>query len=192
MSSPRNRHIYPELAVVLIPQAFQVPIPMKPTEFDDLLSFAGHSSKECEEFIIKVTKAAYHECFLRDDERVAALAAAGLEGKALRWYEALPITSAARTDWQLLRQYMLDEWSAGSESEGEDPPPAYSTTLTLIPPAEKAYAKSIPLLSSSNRPPRSKEGKMTAMRAWGEKLLSPGSPRSPSTSTLSMQQDLDQ
>lgn len=84
-----------------------------------VLSFAGHSSKECEEFIIKVTKAAYHECFLRDDERVAALAAAGLEGKALRWYEALPITSAARTDWQLLRQYMLDEWSAGSESEGE-------------------------------------------------------------------------
>ncbi|KAG9026737.1 hypothetical protein FS837_004518 [Tulasnella sp. UAMH 9824] len=165
---------------------------MKPTEFDDLLSFAGHSSKECEEFIIKVTKAAYHECFLRDDERVAALAAAGLEGKALRWYEALPTTSAARTDWQLLRQYMLDEWSAETESEGEEPPPAYSAALTLIPPAEKAFAKSIPILSSPNRPVRSKEGKMTAMRAWGEKLSSPGSPRSPSTGRVSMQQDFDE
>ncbi|KIO27168.1 hypothetical protein M407DRAFT_23584 [Tulasnella calospora MUT 4182] len=164
---------------------------MQPAEFDDLLSFAGHSSKECEDFIIKVTKAAFHECFLRDDERVAALAAAGLEGKALQWYEALPITSAVRTDWQLLRQYMLDRWSADTDSEGEDPPPAYSAALTLIPPVTKTDAKSIPLLSPSNTPARRKEGRMAAMREWGKKLRSPVSPTSPSTSTVSVQLEFD-
>ncbi|KAG9016267.1 hypothetical protein FRB90_003557 [Tulasnella sp. 427] len=98
---------------------------MHPKDFDDLLSFQGHSSKECEDYIIKVTKAAFHQCFLRDDERVAALAAAGLEGRALKWFEGLPSTSAARDDWQILRQHMLDEWSPDSESEVEDPPPSY-------------------------------------------------------------------
>lgn len=92
---------------------------MSPLIAPPVLSFAGHSAKECEDYIHTVTKAAYHQCFLRDNERVAALAASGLEGNALQWFEALPSKSAIRTDWHLLRSYMLSEWSAESDSETE-------------------------------------------------------------------------
>ncbi|KAG8945285.1 hypothetical protein FRC04_001062 [Tulasnella sp. 424] len=138
---------------------------MQSKEIDDLLSFAGRSSKECEDFISKVTKAAYQECFLRDRERVAALAAAGLEGKALRWYESLPRTSTARTDWERLRQYMLYQWSSETESDVEDPPPSYASTLTEKSPNPVSTAP-IPLSSkTSTSQPR---GGVVAIMLEGE------------------------
>lgn len=87
----------------------------------EVLQFRGKDSQECEEFISAITKHAYNQGKLRDDEWIADLVATCLTHDALRWWSGLD--KGTRQSWDKLRQEMFSRYQpkfygkSGEEAE---------------------------------------------------------------------------
>ncbi|KAG8900643.1 hypothetical protein FRC00_011935 [Tulasnella sp. 408] len=87
----------------------------------EVLQFRGKDSQECEEFISAITKHAYRQGKLRDDEWIADLVATCLTHDALRWWSGLD--KGTRESWDTLRQAMFSRYQpkfygkSGEEAE---------------------------------------------------------------------------
>ncbi|KAG9043142.1 hypothetical protein FS837_009960 [Tulasnella sp. UAMH 9824] len=87
----------------------------------EVFQFRGKDSQECEEFISAITKHAYNQGKLRDDEWIADLVATCLTHDALRWWSGLD--KGTRESWDKLRQAMFSRYQpkfygkSGEEAE---------------------------------------------------------------------------
>lgn len=86
---------------------------LNPIELASLI-FTGRDGQECEDFITSLTRFAYENGQLRDNDWLVDMARLSFRGKALRWF--VNLDEDVQTSWRLLQQAMVREY----------PPPDYS------------------------------------------------------------------
>lgn len=114
-SNGKSSHIFPRLVGESSTALFEDQLE------SEVLQFQGKDSQECEEFISAITKHAYNQGKLRDDEWIADLVATCLTHDALRWWSGLD--KGTRQSWDKLRQEMFSRYQpkfygkSGEEAE---------------------------------------------------------------------------